>query len=91
MPPNILSLFACVSDAARSNKVRSGFLLVWHTVLWSLWRARNDDIFNGVKKGVVDTVEDIKVLSWKWSVDRLKISPCLFYEWIWDPGDCFLR
>jgi hypothetical protein len=91
MPPNILSLFACVSDAARSNKVRSGFLLVWHTVLWYLWRARNDDIFNGVKKGVVDTVEDIKVLSWKWSVDRLKISPCLFYEWIWDPGDCFLR
>jgi hypothetical protein len=80
MPSNILSLFGSVSEAAKSNRLRRGFRLVWHTVVWSLWRARNNDIFKGVKMEAMDIVEDIKVLSWKWSVDRLKISPCLFYE-----------
>ncbi|GAU45559.1 hypothetical protein TSUD_27600 [Trifolium subterraneum] len=36
-------------------------------------------------------VEDIKVLSWKWCLARMKLSPCLFYEWTWDPGECLLR
>jgi hypothetical protein len=76
---------------ARNAKLRKGFRLVWHTVVWSLWGARNDDIFNGVKKDYSELVEVIKVLSWKWSSERLKISPCLYYEWSWDPGDCFLR
>ena len=22
-------------------------------------------------------------------MDCLNISPCLYYEWVWDPGDCF--
>jgi mannosylglycoprotein endo-beta-mannosidase len=50
MPSNIFSLFDCVSGMARNAKLRKGFRLVWHTVVWSLWGARNDDIFNGVKK-----------------------------------------
>jgi hypothetical protein len=48
-------------------------------------------IFNGVEKEYKDIVEDVKVLSWKWSVDRLKVTQSLFHEWCWDPGDCFLR
>jgi hypothetical protein len=31
------------------------------------------------------------VLSWKWSLSRLKLAPCLYYEWCWNPGDCLLR
>ncbi|KAK2452536.1 hypothetical protein QL285_000319 [Trifolium repens] len=89
MTPNIMSLFGCFCEAAKNKKTRKGFHLVWHTVVWCLWRARNDGIFNGIKKEPLEIVEDIKVLSWKWSVDRLKISPCLFYEWSWDPGECF--
>jgi hypothetical protein len=48
-------------------------------------------IFNGILKDPLELVEAIKVLSWKWSVDCLKINLCLFYEWCWDPGDCFKR
>jgi hypothetical protein len=91
MPQNIWSLFACFRGVAMNKRLRKGFLLVWHTVVWSLWNARNDVIFNGKSKEWMEIVEDIKVLSWKWSTDRLKITQCLFYEWVWDPGDCFLR
>jgi hypothetical protein len=64
-------------------------MLVWHTTLWSIWNARNNKNFKNLVKEPMEIVEDIKVLSWRWSVDRLRIAPCLFYEWSWDPGICF--
>jgi hypothetical protein len=91
MPPDIMTLFDCFNGVVRNKKIKKGFLLVWHTVIWVLWRTRNDVIFNGITKEPMEVVEEIKVLSWKWSLDCLKIPPCLFYEWCWDPGDCFKR
>jgi hypothetical protein len=91
VPPNLSSLYACLSVAAPNIKVRKGFCLVWHSVIWAMWRARNNLIFNNVSKNPLELLEDIQILSWRWSADRLNISPCLFYEWSWDPGDCFVR
>jgi hypothetical protein len=48
IPPNLFILFAWLSDAAKNKKVRNGFRLVWHSVVWSIWRARNNHIFNDV-------------------------------------------
>jgi hypothetical protein len=48
-------------------------------------------IFRSVRREPLELVEEVKVLSWKWSADRLKISPCLYYEWVWDPDICFNR
>jgi hypothetical protein len=28
-----------LSVAAKNKKIRKGFRLIWHTVLWSIWRA----------------------------------------------------
>jgi hypothetical protein len=89
MPPSIPILFEYMSSFAKSKKDRNGLMLVWHTTLWLIWKARNDVIFNNLVKAAPECVEEIKVLSWKWSVHKLKISPCLYYEWIWDPGICF--
>jgi hypothetical protein len=91
MPPDIMTLFDYFCGSVRNKKAKNGFLLIWHTVLWSLWKARNDEIFNRVTKEPLEVVEEIKVLSWRWSMDCLKIPRCLFYEWCWDPGDCFKR
>ncbi|GAU48661.1 hypothetical protein TSUD_189160 [Trifolium subterraneum] len=71
-----------------------GLVIVIPPSLFSLFevmRARNGAIFaNGsfIPKVIVD---EIKVMSWKWSLTRMKVSPCLFYEWTWDPGDCLQR
>jgi hypothetical protein len=32
-------------------------------------------------KGVDEIVEEIKIMSWKWSISRLRMPPCFFYEW----------
>jgi hypothetical protein len=89
MPSNIVSLFDCFCHGARKKKTRKALRFIWHTVVWCLWRARNDVIFNAIKKDVSEIVEEIKVLSWKWSVDCLKILPCLYYEWSLDPAIVF--
>jgi hypothetical protein len=91
MPPSIFHLFDCLNVAAKNIKLRRGFRLVWHTVIWSIWNARNSLIFNNVKKDPLEIAEEIKVLSWKWSSERLKTPPYLYYEWVWDLGDCFVR
>jgi hypothetical protein len=34
------------NGAASNNRIHRGFRLIWHALVWSLWRARNDRIFN---------------------------------------------
>ncbi|KEH29474.1 hypothetical protein MTR_4g037265 [Medicago truncatula] len=50
------------NGAARNNKIRRGFRLIWHAAVWSLWRARNDRIFNNSNCDVAEIVEAIKEL-----------------------------
>jgi hypothetical protein len=81
IPPSISSLFELVKGPARNGKIRRGFLLIWHASLWYIWKARNSAIFaSGILSPRV-IVEEIKKLSWKWSLARIKMVPCLFYEW----------
>jgi hypothetical protein len=88
--PSLASLVLVLRGSSRNAKMRSGFMMIWHATIWSIWKARNSAIFatgTFLPKVIID---DIKVLSWKWSLVRLKLVPCLYYEWIWDPGDCLL-
>jgi hypothetical protein len=91
MLPNLFLLFECLSEAAKTKKSLKGSRLVWHMVIWSIWNGRNNCIFNNIVKDPLEVVEEVKVLSCKWSGERLKISPSLFYKWCWDSGLCFSR
>jgi hypothetical protein len=91
IPPSLEVLFEVVRGAAKNKKTRNGFLLIWHATIWTIWRARNNVIFANGVFNPKEMVDEVKVLSWKWSLVRLKVTPCLFYEWSWDPGDCMLR
>jgi hypothetical protein len=63
MPPSIMTLFDCFCETVRNKKKKRGFRLVWHTMVWSIWIARNNVVFNGVVTEPMDLVEEIKVLS----------------------------
>lgn len=51
-----------------------GFWLIWYASLWVIWTVRNEIVFNNGTLEVDDVVERIKVLSWIWSLNRLKIG-----------------
>jgi len=55
-------------------------MLICIATIWVIWRSRNERMINNVVKESDVMAEDIKVLSWRWSLTRLKCSPCLFYE-----------
>jgi hypothetical protein len=90
-PPSLPLLFELVKGAARNAKIRKGFLFIWHASLWSIWKARNSSIFANGNFSPRAIVEEIKIVSWKWCLARLKVIPFMYYEWLWDPGDCLLR
>jgi hypothetical protein len=91
LPPSVDHSFS-IFVSCGTNKIRKkGFSLIWHAFIWSIWRARNNRIFNN---GVIDPDEicdNVKRISWQWFIERMAKGPCFFYEWRWDPGDCFLR
>lgn len=72
---------------------RKGFLMIRHATIWAIWKERNDRMFNGVSKEVEEivVVDAIKVLSWIWSLNRLKIRAFMFYEWCWNQRDVLSR
>jgi hypothetical protein len=91
LPPTLNHSFAIMANCGKGKRGKKGMMLIWHAFIWTVWRLRNNRIFNN---GVIDAeeaVETIKRLSWQWFIGRLARSPCLFYEWRWDPGDCFAR
>jgi len=91
IPLNMFVLWEDWNVAAGNNRIRNGFRLIWHAVVWNLWKVRNDRIFKNVVCGVEDTVEAVKVVSWRWFLSRLKVTACLFYEWCWNPKACLSR
>ena len=91
IPPNLFVHWECWSGGERKKEVKKGLWLIWHTIAWVMWKARNDKIFKGKSYMIEDLVEEIKVLFWRWFLDRMRVLVCLFYEWGWNPQACFER
>lgn len=90
-PNDLFVQFECWTNEVVSRRHRKGFLLIWHATIWSIWKERNDRIFNNKEKGVEEIVDEIKAVSWVWMLSRLKIASFLFYEWTWNPRECLNR
>ncbi|GAU32090.1 hypothetical protein TSUD_152950 [Trifolium subterraneum] len=76
------------------GKKKNGFkgaLLVWHAVIWVLWRSRNERIFSGKNVEPSEIFDRIQYISWNWLLAKKLNSPCLFYEWCVNPLDCIAR
>ena len=90
-PQDLLVHFACWSDEVNSRRLRKAFWLIWHATLWMIWKERNARIFKNQMRSFEEVVDDIKAVSWFWSLSRLRIAYCLFYEWCWNPRECLYR
>lgn len=88
-PSNIFAHWMCWNGAILHRKaIKRGLRLIWHTTIWVIW---NNVIFNNGGFRVDEIVEEIKMLSWRWSLARLKMPVCLYYEWRWNPISCLCR
>jgi hypothetical protein len=90
IPPNLSLLFDCLTVSAGTKKVRSGYSLIWHAMVWMIWSSRNNVIFSNGGISPEEVVDAIKLISWRWGLSRHKIPICLCYEWCWDPRLCLL-
>jgi hypothetical protein len=88
MPPNMFIHFYCFRGTTVGVQRRKGYLIIWHAIVWAIWKARNNIIFNNGAMDVKDVVEEIKVISWRWSISRLLPNPCLLHEWCVESNVC---
>jgi len=58
-PPNLFMHLDCWLGSVRRKKLHKGFWIVWHAIIWTMWKARNDIIFNHGTKELQEVVEDI--------------------------------
>jgi hypothetical protein len=79
-PHNLFVQFECWNNEANSKRLKKGF--------WLIWKERNARIFMNQRKEVEEIVDEIKAVSWVWTLSRLKIASFLFYEWTWNPREC---
>lgn len=91
MPPNLFIHWECWSSGVMHKKIRKGLRMIWQAAIWSIWKAQNDCIFNGVVTSWDEVVDDVKVLSSRWLLGKFNVLACLYYEWEWSPRDCLMR
>jgi hypothetical protein len=90
-PGSIHHSFEAFGFPFKCKKREKGIILIWQTMTWSLWLARNSTIFEGKLPKVYDIVEAIKHRSLEWFIARKFPGVCLFYEWEKLPLLCLLR
>lgn len=91
VPGNLLHSFESFGFPFRCKKLAKGLSLIWQTVVWSLWRARNGFIFDGLKLKANEIVDAIKHRSLQWFIAKKHGCVHLSYEWEKFPIDCLNR
>jgi hypothetical protein len=90
-PHGILGLFESFLGMGKSRKNRTAWLLIWHTIVWTIWNSRNDVLFLEWTFSVECLVDTMKLLSWKWFLGKNPGTPYSFYEWGIHPTFCCNR
>lgn len=91
VPGNLLHSFESFGLPFRCKKLAKGLILIWQTVVWSLWRVRNGFIFDELKLKVNEIVEAIKHRSLQWFLAKKHDCVHLSYKWEKFPIDCLNR
>jgi hypothetical protein len=61
-----MNSFAIFIGCGVGKKGVKGMTVIWHAMMWCIWRTRNNVIFNNGTVDVEQMVDDIKRISWQW-------------------------
>jgi hypothetical protein len=90
-PQNLFSILQQLIHLG-GNGIKKGMCMIWKVVVWSLWRHRNLVMFgNGIIDSEKKVLEEVKVLTWRWCLNRAQIAHSLPYEWRVQPKLCMAR
>jgi hypothetical protein len=81
-PRGVLRFFEAFLGMGRGRKDILGWLLIWQTIVWTIWKSRNDVFFSEGTFSVECLVDRVKLLSWKWFLGKNLDAPCSSYEWV---------
>jgi hypothetical protein len=63
--------------------------LIWLAAMWSIWKHRNNVIFNGATPDATTLLDEIKYVAWLWLSSRFgRRSNFSFLFWCLDPLGC---
>jgi len=91
LPPDVFDFYLHFrgSVGARDKRFKGFLQMIWTSVIWQLWRSRNNLIFNTIPFSFAGTLDAIKVAAWKWAFAKsLRHIP--FSNWCMDPVTSFL-
>ncbi|KAK2400342.1 hypothetical protein QL285_050052 [Trifolium repens] len=88
LPPNLSIAFASMAAMGGSKRRKKGLSMLWQVALWVIWRTRNDRWFKNKEATVLEVVDSIKHLAWRWFLGRIAKQPCLLFEWLQEPWYC---
>jgi hypothetical protein len=69
-PPVSMRMF-CLAEG--HEKGLKSLLTVWHAMMWTIWRARNEFIFSSKVPVLEECFNIIKRTSWKWLVGKKRV------------------
>lgn len=87
--PDIFRLhFLQHSQSRWKKKQKQCWNSLWAAVVWSLWLARNNTVFNQVAVDSDQLLDLIQWRSWSWLSSFEKEFRSSMFEWKSDPGSC---
>ncbi|KAJ0507913.1 putative RNA-directed DNA polymerase [Helianthus annuus] len=75
---DVLDLHVTVNGSKRRKKMIYAIIQV---VIWSIWRLRNEVVFNNGNPSVAKVVEESKSMSYLWIKNRMRSSLWTWNEW----------
>jgi len=62
--------------------------VIWHAIVWVIWKERNNMIFHNKAQDLVKLLDHVRFMSYIWLKARLLTSAFSYNDWWWHPLSC---
>ncbi|KAG5029361.1 hypothetical protein JHK87_012875 [Glycine soja] len=88
LPANYLMHFWQHLGGIDGNKAKLVWGAVWVSIVWSIWKLRNDIIFNNAACNLQSLIDESRYRAWLWCKTYVKDFNFTLYVWCMDPVNC---